>query len=559
LVIVLLWTLVPALNRPVPESQASAVTQPSLTAATTLALGGEFLDELAKDTWFYLSSDWATSNHLPWSWRSESIGGGDYANPAEIGLFALAWIAVHDLGRAWSPTWNETEAEVTIILDQLRAWQTGSQDEQPHGPNAYEGSVFYQWYWISWDPPVVSGNPADHLVPVIDNAWLAVSLITIREYAEANAYPLLAAKADELLSDMDFRLWYHPDTHLFSWGDVEDPQGGFPADYYSNENRIVNFVARALGQLTAEEFGASLAALEGPSGSYDGIGVEKVAWDGSYFTYAAPALFVREMDTSYGDNTIVPATQAQIAYAQDNGYDAWGLSDCYDVGAGGYVQQGAPPAAMPDPPETRPGLVSPHAGALSLIVDQPLGAVDNLQVISDTFVSAYHAEYGFRDSVMANPLAPDYGQSSARFSALAQAWILLAIVDHDSQFVWDYLYRDNGVTVAHREMAGETALYLPVVSRFGAAAESPTELGSTGDALCHPHIAHRPPLSAVPGLQILPSHQTAPLCQPISLSSPLAERESATLSRVRPSYRDPQELAEEKSKRFSFSVRVIMR
>jgi hypothetical protein len=133
------------------------------------------------------------------------------------------------------------------------------------------------------------------------------------------------------------------------------------------------------------------------------------------------------------------------------------------VGAGGYVQQGAPPAAMPDPPETRPGLVSPHAGALSLIVDQPLGAVDNLQVISDTFVSAYHAEYGFRDSVMANPLAPDYGQSSARFSALAQAWILLAIVDHDSQFVWDYLYRDNGVTVAHREMcSGPQKLDTPV-------------------------------------------------------------------------------------------------
>ena len=31
-----------------------------------------FLDELTKDTWTYLKSDWATTNHLPWSWRSKS-------------------------------------------------------------------------------------------------------------------------------------------------------------------------------------------------------------------------------------------------------------------------------------------------------------------------------------------------------------------------------------------------------------------------------------------------------------------------------------------------------
>jgi len=31
------------------------------------------------------------------------------------------------------------------------------------------------------------------------------------------------------------------------WGAVENPQGGGQADYYSNENRIINFIARALG------------------------------------------------------------------------------------------------------------------------------------------------------------------------------------------------------------------------------------------------------------------------------------------------------------------------
>jgi hypothetical protein len=433
------------------------------TAPGSLADERTFLDQLAQDTWAYLGSDWATSNHLPWSWRSATISGGDYANPAEIGLYALSWLAAHDLQRSWSPTWAETGAEVHAVLDQLRAWQTGSQSAQPHGPNAYKDSVFYQWYWISWDPPVVGAGGENHVVPSIDNAWLAASLITIREYATANGHAVLARKSNAILSDMDLTLWYHPDTHLFSWGATEDPQGGALADLYSNENRIINFAARALGQLSAEEFRLSLEALEGYPGTYEGISVEKVAWDGSYFTYAAPALFIREMATSYGTHTISPATQAQIAYARDQGYDAWGLSDCFDVRDGPYVQQGAPPAAMSGSPETRPGLVTPHASALALITPLAPQAITNLQTISDTFGCAYESPYGYRDSVMARPAAPDYGQCSWRFSALAQAWIFLAIGNYESGFVWEYFYRDPGVISAHVEMYGGSRAFLPAI------------------------------------------------------------------------------------------------
>jgi hypothetical protein len=203
---------------------------------------------------------------------------------------------------------------------------------------------------------VVGAGEGDHLVPSVDNAWLVASLITIREYAQANGHQALAQKADDILADMDFTMWYHADTHRFDWGGVEDPQGGTQADYYSNENRIINFVARALGQLSAEEFRLSLEALEQPSRTYDSITVDKVSWDGSYFTYASPALFIREMDTAYGTGTILPATLAQIAYARDQGYVAWGLSDCFDVADGPYVQQGAPPPAMPgQPPCQRAG------------------------------------------------------------------------------------------------------------------------------------------------------------------------------------------------------------
>jgi hypothetical protein len=461
-------TLAPpeALSSPTPVSAASPT--PALRVVDNDALsssGDAFLDRLLEDTWTYLSSEWATANHLPWSWRSADLSGGDYANPAEIGFYALSWMAAYDLQRPWSPNWAQAETEVNAVLEQLRAWQTGSQSEQPHGPNSYENSVFYQWYWISWDPPVVGAGEGDHLVPSVDNAWLVASLITIREYAQANGHQALAQKADDILADMDFTMWYHADTHRFDWGGVEDPQGGTQADYYSNENRIINFVARALGQLSAEEFRLSLEALEQPSRTYDSITVDKVSWDGSYFTYASPALFIREMDTAYGTGTILPATLAQIAYARDQGYVAWGLSDCFDVADGPYVQQGAPPPAMPGSPETRPGLVSPHASALALITPLAADVLTNLQTISNTFTCAYESPFGFHDSVVANPAAPDYGQCSDRFSALNQEWIFLAIVDSETGFLWHYFYRDAGVRAAHAEIFGEYHICLPVILR----------------------------------------------------------------------------------------------
>lgn len=422
-----------------------------------------YLDELAKDTWFYISSDWATSNHLPWSWRSETITGGDYANTAEIGMYALSWVIAYDMQEVWSPNWAQTESEVISVLDQLRAWQTGSQSEQPNGVNAYNSSVFYQWYHVSPTPPVVGPSSGDHLVPSIDNAWLAASLITIREYGKTNNHPQLAQKADLILQDMDFSLWYHPDTHRFSWGAFEDPQGGTQADYFSNENRLINFIARSMGHISQVEFLNSLDALQKPPGTYDGITVENISWDGSFFTYGSPALFIREMELDYGTETIIPAVQTQMAYAEHKGYDAWGLSDSFDVDDGEYVQQGAPPAATPNDTETRHGLVSPHASALALITPHTSDVIANLQTLSSTHTCVYDADYGFRDSVMTKPSAPDYGHCSERFSVLNQEWIFLALANNKNGFIWEYFYQDPGVQNAHREYSNQFLVYLPII------------------------------------------------------------------------------------------------
>ncbi len=442
--------------------QASLCTMPS-------AANEAFLDEVARNTWNYLSSDWATDNHLPWSWRSTTISGGDYVNTTEIGLYLLSYIGAYEMRQDWSPASSLVESEIAAVLDQLRAWQSGTQASQPHGPNAYGNSVFFQWYWINWNPPVVGENTGtNQVVPSIDNAFLAASLITIREWAEANNHPALAQKADAILQDMDFLIWYNEETHLFKLGGVRNPQGGVNADYYSNENRIINFIARALGQLSPAEYQASLDALVQLPATYerntsdpsDDITVSKVAWDGSYFTYTAPALFIREMQTAYGTGTIEPATAAQIVYAQDQGYAAWGLSDCFDIGVGGYLNQGAPPTAANNPPE-HIGVITPHASALALITSYEHEAITNLRALCTALPAVYDLNYGFRDSVMAKPENPSYGQASERFSALGQEWLFLSIANQQTGFIWDYFYRDPGVAAAHNEMFAAPLLIAP--------------------------------------------------------------------------------------------------
>jgi hypothetical protein len=434
-----------------------------------------FLDTVAQRTWNYLRSNWATDNHLPWSWRSRRFPGGDYANPTEIGLYLLSYVGAYEMRESWSPSLNALDAELAAVLDQLRAWQDGSQPPDPNaGPNAFQNKVFYRGYWINQNPPRVGGTTLidyNHEVPSIDNAFLAASLMTIREWAKLNSRLIepsdeltLVKISTDILDDMDFRLWYNDTTHLFQLGGVQDPMLGVPADYYSNENRLINFVARALGDLSTQEFINSMNALAKPIGTYNGITVNKVAWDGSLFTYLAPALFLREIESDYLAETIAPAIQAQIAYADDENYSVWGLSDAYDLCDNPtpplYRHQGARPLAPTnsDDPEQRLGLVTPHATALALITSY---ARDNAYNYADEAVAAlrhmagfgqlYDATYGFKDSLMALRDDSQHGDASCLYSALAQAYILLAIAEHRTGFIWKYFYLDPEVQLAHQE------------------------------------------------------------------------------------------------------------
>jgi len=89
---------------------AEAISSPSDGAS---AAESAFLDALARDTWTYLHSPQTTAHHLPYSWWSPTLPGGDYANPAEIGLYALAWLAAYELN---GPMYNGASVYLPLIL-----------------------------------------------------------------------------------------------------------------------------------------------------------------------------------------------------------------------------------------------------------------------------------------------------------------------------------------------------------------------------------------------------------------------------------------------------------
>ncbi|MGB9872503.1 MAG: hypothetical protein ACPLYD_12665, partial [Anaerolineae bacterium] len=62
----------------------------------------------------------------------------------------------------------------------------------------------------------------------------------------------------------------------------------------------------------------------------------------------------------------------------------------------------------------------------------------------------------------------DYSRCSDRYSALAQEWLFLGLVNRESGFIWRYFYRDAGVLQAHIEMYGGASVYLPLILRGAA-------------------------------------------------------------------------------------------
>lgn len=356
------------------------------------------LSEIAKDTWGYFRDLVDRQTKLPVDHVKLDPPAriGDYTSPTNVALYFTACMAARDF--RWISA-HDAETRVRETLETL--------EKLPH----WEG-LFFNFY------STTNLQVTRRFVSSVDNAWLAASLVAVRQ-----AFPELSEKASALLDRMDFgKLYSESVGHFFVGYDAE--KGSFQNNHYgllSSETRILSYVAIGKGDVSEDHWYRLYRTLppdwdwqnQIPRGEtvdlnghqvfegfymYHGIPVVP-SWGGGLFEFLMPTLFVDETKLAprnLGLNNR-NAVRAQILYARDEQkYSVWGLSPCVtdqgtqgayreyglgDIGSKGYRDE---------------GVITPHVSFLALLAE-PEEAVKNIRALVENF--SLYGPYGLYDSI----------------------------------------------------------------------------------------------------------------------------------------------------------------
>jgi len=406
-----------------------------IRALISVEVPDSMIDKIFKGTYGYFPNAGSFYDYFPYS----SIPGNNLScTVTEIGLRALSFILAYEEQRSWSPSWETTKENLLGTLNRL------------YNLTNYNGHAYYQFY------ASISGSIKNDDIPSVDNALLAACLLTIKGYCSQR--PFLDGSSDitnkcvQILKPMDYSIWYTISRHRFGW----TPESPSSCDFYSNENRIINSIARALAieygtwDFSSNEFLLSMSSLVKPPRSYDGITVNPVSWDGSLFTYLFPAQFVREMETSYGTDSIDKAVACQIRYMENNGRHAFGISDAITPTEVGGYRQGCPPRASGNPDNDPDlGLVTPGSLIMSLTSSHRVETANALHYLLTNSPGGFSADIGFNSTISVTS-----DVTSDVFSALDDGHAVLALANISRETAWNAFYANLSVAETHKELYG---------------------------------------------------------------------------------------------------------
>ena len=369
----------------------AAARRPPLSAHQRSVLGG-----IARDTWRFYAADVDPGTHLPLDNLGPGATRGAYTSAANIGVYLWAVVAARDLG----------------LISTSRAQRlAGSTLDEVARLKRFDGFL-YQWYDTGngrvlenpGQPDCASTTPAmDNcwFVSAVDNGWYASALVEVRQ-----ALPALKARADGLLSAMDFSIFYddRAQTDCNTNPDIAGNQptgqmyGGYyvdqgPAGYHNgalySDPRIAMYMGMGLHQMPGDVWWRTWRTLPpqrcatDPDFSWQGqwpvpgywqtytdpqSGKPFNVWEGHYtypgtsLTYVptwAGGMFEGEManlvvpETSWGTHSLglddVRWAQVQERYAtQTLHFPVWGLSPSSTADdSGGYGGFGVEGQAFP--------------------------------------------------------------------------------------------------------------------------------------------------------------------------------------------------------------------
>ncbi len=397
----------------------------------------KLLLEIAKDTFRYFENGASRENHLV----SDHLKTGDfpmaamYTSPTNIAMDLLVIVGATELEIITKKEGAERVQAILRTVQGLKKWK----------------GFFYNFY------ETVRLNVSREFVSSIDNAWLAISLVVVRQ-----AFPgEIAQAATAIIDEMHFQEFLDPENnHLVIGYDVAR-QAATPYHYgmLATEARAMSFFAIGKGDLPREHwwylYRTAPEAWEWQSqkpqgkwvdrdrvnyfqGYYQGGGKKFVpSWGGSLFEFLMPTLVIDEKNYSkkaLGPNDKI-ATELHRDYAlKEKKYPLWGISPaavasgrqwaygeygCKKLGVKGYADK---------------GVITPYPGFLALET-LPKDAVENIRKWL-TFKT--YGEYGFYDTIT----FPG-NKVNSQYLALDQGMIFVAITNYLKKgIIQDLFHRD---------------------------------------------------------------------------------------------------------------------
>ena len=406
----------------------------------------EFVTRVARDTWRGLSAFVDRDHRLPVD--HVQLGAdprvGDYTNITTVGLRMIAIVAARELALI-----SDAEA-----LAELRALFTTLDRLETHA------GFFFNYY------DTTSLERSSNLVSFVDSSWLTAGLMVVRA-----TFPELHAITTRLIDAQDYRFFYDSAEQRMSHGYYVHLRSRslFHYGVLYAESRLGSLIAIGKGEVPAQHWfrmvrtfppgcrwqagqpvGRRSKEVRGHAflgGWYEWGGVRFVpSWGGSAFEALMPTLVLDEprlAPASLGANALAHAS-VQRRYALETlGYPVWGMSPSAAPAGAGYGEYGVRVLGSLGYP---PGVVTPHASALALVVT-PEQAIANLRRLAARY--DIYGDFGFYDAV-----DPVRGDVVRAYLALDQSMILIAAAN----------YLTNGVV--QRRFAADpiVAKVLPLLS-----------------------------------------------------------------------------------------------
>lgn len=398
-----------------------------------------FLMQIAQDTWKYFVNARDKETHLVVDHLriGERPLVADYTSPTNIAMDYLATVAAWELG------FISREEAITRIresfhtLGKLRRWK----------------GFFYNFYHTR------SLAVSRDFVSSVDNGWLAIALVVVRQaFADE-----LAREATAFLDAFDFGEFLDPQNNQLTIG-YDGERGKLLSYHYgmlASEARATSLYGIGKGDLPREHWWFIYRTpperwgwqRQKPHGEYvsrDGVEyfqgyytyLDKKfvpSWGGSLFEFLMPTLVIRERELApHGlglNNRIV--TELHRDYClKIKKYPLWGISPA-GVSNGHqwrYAEMGIPDLGVKGYPDLE--IITPHASFLALDV-LPEDALTNIR---NFMKYDLYGKYGFYDSINLRT-----EEVNPQYLALDQGMILVSICNYLKSGVIQKLFHQDPV------------------------------------------------------------------------------------------------------------------